>query len=91
MPELKHIGVSTRIENEAERARLKNEIESLREHDQSGGFIVRTAAEGVSLDEIQTNHTYLMKLWETIQAKAKQAKSGEIIHEDLPLNLRALR
>lgn len=91
MPDLNHIGVSTRIEDEVERGRLKNEVESLLKKEQTGGFIVRTAAEGASIDEIISNHAYLIKLWEAIRQKISRAKIGDIIHEDLPLELRALR
>jgi ribonuclease G len=44
MPTVNHIGVSRRIENEAERARLKEILERIRPQGQ-GGFIVRTAGE----------------------------------------------
>lgn len=91
MPTLKHVGISARIEDEVERARLKNGIQSLGASDQPGSFIVRTAAESVALEEIRSNHAYLLKLWKNIQVKIKVAKSGEMIHEDLPLYLRALR
>lgn len=91
LPLLKHIGVSTRIEDEQERDRLKNGLGSFWGENEQGGYIVRTAAEGVAIDEIKTNHIYLIKLWETIQKKIKGAKSGDLIHEDLPLDLRSLR
>jgi ribonuclease G len=91
MPNLKHVGISARIEDEEERLRLKNGIQVLLVEDKPKGFIVRTAADGVAIEEIQSNHTYLLKLWDNIKEKMKLAKSGEVIHEDLPLHLRALR
>lgn len=91
MPDLNHVGVSTRIEDEEERERLKKDIEKFLPKDQQGGFIIRTAAEGAPLEEIQSNYSYLIKLWENIQKKVKSAKSGDILHEDLPLFLRGLR
>src|SRR5258706_4955845 len=42
MPTVNHIGVSRRIENEAERARFKESLDRIRPAG-SGGFIVRTA------------------------------------------------
>src|SRR5687768_7923547 len=47
MPTVNHIGVSRRIEDEDERARLKEMLERVRGGNH-GGFIVRTAGEGVS-------------------------------------------
>jgi len=46
MPKSDHIGVSRRIEGEEERCRLKKCVENLRT--EPYGYIVRTAAEGVS-------------------------------------------
>ena len=51
MPTTDHIGVSRRIEDEKERARLR-EIVSAGRGKASGGFIVRTVCEGVSKREI---------------------------------------
>ncbi len=90
MPEITHVGISQRIEDEIERDRLKKIVEEELPEDQ-GGYIVRTAAEGASAAEIKANQVYLIKLWETISRKMLNAKSGDIIHEDLPLFLRALR
>lgn len=90
MPDMNHVGVSQRIEEEFERERLKKAVEEALP-DNQGGYIVRTAAEGASTSEINANQVYLSKLWESIQRNREKAKSGDIIHEDLPLFLRALR
>lgn len=90
MPGITHVGISQKIEEVEERERLKKIVEAnLPEN--KGGYIVRTAAEGASAAEIENNQLYLAKLWESIQRKLLVAKSGDIIHEDLPLYLRALR
>ncbi|NIP23757.1 MAG: Rne/Rng family ribonuclease, partial [Phycisphaerae bacterium] len=44
MPSSDHIGISRRIEDEAERERLRQAVVNLRSN--SHGYIVRTAAEG---------------------------------------------
>ena len=90
MPNLIHIGVSARIEDEEERERLRA-ILSGQSDENEGGYIIRTAAEGVSAEELLANRKYLQKLWRSIQIKLKKAKKGQIIHEDLSLGLRALR
>lgn len=89
MPEFSHIGISQRIEDETERERLKKIVEQAFQGE--GGYIIRTAAESANAQEIIANQSYLMKMWEAIQRAQQQAKSGDIIHEDLPLYLRALR
>lgn len=90
MPGITHVGVSQRIEDEVERERLKKIVEEDLPM-QQGGYIVRTAAEGATREELKANQAYLIKLWETIQKQMAGAKSGDIIHEDLPLFLRCLR
>src|SRR5213078_1059149 len=49
MPQSRHIGVSRRIRDDAERDRLRTIVRELAQP--SGGFIVRTNAEGKSEDE----------------------------------------
>jgi ribonuclease G len=88
MPDMNHIGVSQRIEDEEERDRLR---EALDANPEDGGFIVRTAAEGASKEDIQADKTYLLKHWQSIKKKMQSGKVGEIIHEDLPLYLRTIR
>ncbi len=94
MPFGEHIGVSQRIENEQERDRLKNIIKQIKdEHSQSlkGGVIVRTAAEGVSEDELRQDMAYLIKLWQHIEDKKQKVQVPTLIYEELPLYQRIIR
>jgi ribonuclease G len=91
MPYSNNSGVSQRIECEAERARLKNCLESFRLERKCGGFIARTAAECVEEVVLIADMTFLLKLWESISAKIPTAKSKQLIHKDLPLSIRTLR
>ena len=81
MSENDHIGVSQRIEDEEERQRLRELVATLRANDtmaMPGGYIVRTAAEGVGPEELRADMIFLRKLWEALQqrmqAVAVQAK-----------------
>ena len=56
-----------------------------------GGFIVRTAAEGVSDEDIYRDIEFLHKLWESTLSRAKNTKAPGIVYEDLPLALRTMR
>jgi ribonuclease G len=89
MPGTKHIGISRRIESEEERKRLKEIAQSL--GTEQGGFILRTACEGLSKREIQRDLSFLAKLWVRIQRKAASASAPTLIHQDLDLIARTIR
>jgi len=91
MPRGEAIGVSARIEDEAERTRLKSILGELVSADSAGGYIVRTAAQGVAAQSLREDMGYLAKLWGHVRERAAQVGSGEVVHEDLPLSLRVLR
>jgi len=92
LPSGKAVGVSTRIEDEEERARLKAIGKTFLDDDDEGhGYILRTAAEGAAESALRADREFLIKLWESIRARAEQAQPGTLVHEDLPLMLRVLR
>lgn len=88
-PSTHHVGVSRRIEDEDERARLKEIVES--ERPQEGGFIIRTACEGLSKREIQGDSRFLLKLWDRILHKSDRAGAPTLLHYDMDLVLRTVR
>ncbi len=91
MPGVQHIGISQKIEEEEERNRLRSKLEELAVDDYAGGYIVRTAAEGISNEEIQADVEYLHRMWMAIIDKMKTENSSSLIHEDLPLAMRMMR
>ena len=92
MPYGHHIGVSQRIESEAERNRLRAIIEAIQtQHKLPGSVIVRTAAEGISEAEIAQDMAYLAKLWEFIQRKQRSIVVPSLVFEELPLPQRVIR
>jgi len=91
MPKGKGIGVSSRIDNEDERSRLRGLVDELAEADDSGGFIVRTAAEGATRDALRADMIFLQKLWELVRKQINHTEPGALVHEDLVLPLRVLR
>jgi len=90
MPTVNHTGVSRKIESDAERRRLK-EILLSEKGDASGGFIVRTAAEGASEEELRSDLRFLLNLWADIKARSESSKSPALIYHDLNLIERILR
>jgi ribonuclease G len=91
MPGNGNLGVSARIEDEAERARLRGILENIVPPESGDGFIVRTAADGASYDALRADMMFLQRLWEEIQRQADKTEPGHIVNEDLPLALRILR
>ncbi len=92
MPSLANTGVSQKIEDQEERTRLRGVVDGyMLSADVVGGFIVRTAAEGVSEETLRGDMQFLLRLWKSIQDRRQGAPPGTLLHEDLPLYLRALR
>jgi ribonuclease G len=83
------VGVSRRIEDEAERKRLKQIVEQLKPP--GTGFIVRTAGQGMSENEIREDLEFLMKLSRSILAKKERSGAPVLIHRELDLGLRMVR
>jgi ribonuclease G len=91
MPNSTMVGISVKIEDEAERERLKTLLEACRAENQIGGCIIRTAAEGVDERELQRDISFLSKLWGALLESVDTMPPGTIVHEDLPLSIRTLR
>jgi ribonuclease G len=90
LPHARTLGISTRIEDEAERQRLKDVLTPLIGENPLG-YIVRTNAEGQSAESLAFDVTYLGKVWRVVQENIAKAKVGERVYEELSLPLRALR
>jgi ribonuclease G len=90
MPTVNHIGVSRKIASDEERQRLKRILVHER-GEASGGFIVRTAAEGASEEELRADLRMLLNLWADIKKRSDDSKSPALIYHDLSLIERILR
>jgi ribonuclease G len=90
MPTVSHVGVSRKIASDEERQRLKRILTHER-GDASGGFIVRTAAEGASEEELRSDLRFLIHLWDEIKTRSDTSKSPALIYHDLSLIERILR
>lgn len=82
-------GVSKRIEDDDERARLRAIAKGMRP--QGFGIIIRTVAEGCGEEELSGDIKALLAQWETIQHSAKQNSAPCLIHRDIGLLERVLR
>lgn len=91
LPTENKIGISSRIDDEEERERLKALIEQIVPAAAPFGYIVRTAAEGADADALRADISFLNKLWEMIGHDEKKQPSGRLIHEDRSLAIRVIR
>ncbi|HXT20697.1 MAG TPA: Rne/Rng family ribonuclease, partial [Thermoanaerobaculia bacterium] len=83
-----HRGVSRRIEDADERARLRELALAL---GIPGGWIVRTAAEGKGEEEFRQDAAFLLGMWQRISGRAERASGGTVLHYDLDVALRVVR
>ncbi len=94
MPRNKNLGISQRIENEEERNRLLTLLEQSVEKAGLGGqcgFILRTAAEGVSEAALLSDITFLQKLWTSVAQAMTACRKVSPLYQDLVLYMRAMR
>jgi ribonuclease G len=89
MPTESHVGVSRKIESEAERSRLKHLIEEI--NLQREGVIVRTAGVGRSRTELQADLDFLSSTWRQIRTKAETLTAPAMVQKDLDLIFRIFR
>lgn len=84
-------GISRRIEDEEQRAKLKKLVEDLRAHDKYG-VIVRTAGLDQDRKELTRDLGFLIRLWETIeQAAGSVPRAPCLIYKERGLALRTIR
>jgi ribonuclease E len=83
-------GVSRKIEDEAERTRLKQIVAELEIPD-NFGVIVRTAGQGCSKTMISRDLKYLLRLWKTLKAKVMKEKSTALLYKESALVIRSIR
>ena len=83
-------GVSRKINNPADRKRLKSVVSEL---DIADGMavIVRTAGSKRTKTEIKRDYSYLTKLWNDIRSNTMKSEAPSLIHEEGSLVKRAIR
>jgi len=92
MPFSDHIGISQRIDDEAERDRLKDLVEDVRRSESVGmGFIVRTAAEGADREPIAADVRVLARIWDRIMERKRAVQCPALVYQELPLHIRVIR
>ena len=90
MPALTRRGVSRKIEDEQERARLKHALVELGPS-KNMGFIVRTAGVGKTKRALQRDMRYLMRVWDDVTKRAKKAAGPGLLYRETDLAIRSVR
>jgi ribonuclease G len=97
MPTHRHIGISRRITDEAERTRLRTTLEELKptfvddKHAEVGGFVVRTVSEGLSREKLQADMEFLVGLWRDVEKRAALVAAPVLVQPELDIVMRTAR
>ena len=88
-----HIGVSQKIEDSAERERLKEAVELITktEGPQKGGFIVRTSGEDAQPEDFVNDMKFLVKQWQGIEKKTHVTPAPALLYYDVSIGQKVLR
>lgn len=89
MPDMNNIGVSQKIENEDERQRLRDTVAKHTEGE--GGYIIRTAAEEASEEDLIDDIDFLRRVWGVVRQRIEDSDSGRVMYDAMPLEIRILR
>lgn len=89
MPNVDQVGVSRRIGSDKERKRLRDLVNGVRP--KGHGFIIRTAAEDSSDDELRDDVDFLARLWSEIMRRCEESRQPGLVYADLDLPLRVVR
>jgi Rne/Rng family ribonuclease len=90
MPTLDHTGISRKIASAQDRSRLRTLVNEAKGA-AGGGFIVRTAAEHASSEDVRDDALFLTRTWMDIKTRAEQRRAPALLHRDLNLVERILR
>jgi len=90
MPWMHDLGVSQKIEDEQERARLRTILDEVHLPEKAG-FILRTASLGCSKKDIQKDMDYIDRLWKAIQKRIDTVQSPAELYRESDLVIRTMR
>ncbi len=90
MPYVAKRGVSRKIDDEAARKQLRDVLESGQIPEEMG-YIVRTAAQGRTKQEITRDAGYLLRLWKRIQREYEEAPCPSLLYQESDIVIRTIR
>lgn len=89
LPEANYTGISRKITDSAERSRLKKIADEVTNG--AAGAVMRTNAAGMPEEVLRADLQQLMTDWQIIQARAKLARSPQVLHRELDISVRIVR
>ena len=90
LPDLDHLGVSLKISNQNEKNRLIDNVKKITKSENPRGYILRTAAEGATLEELEIDIKFLNKLWQDIIDTASSILKPGVVYEDFGLIIKTI-
>lgn len=90
MPDMEHAGISRKIEDLDERAKVRAILNDI-PLPENMGVIVRTAGIGRTKRDLQRDMAYLQRVWKEVDTKAASQKAPSCICQESDLVLRTLR
>lgn len=90
MPSLGRVGISRKIEDEAERKKLKATMHEMN-IPKGVGFIVRTAAQERNRKELYRDVAYLLRLWKVLAKRIKNQPGPCDVYEESDIMIRTIR
>jgi ribonuclease E len=90
MPGADSAGISRKIQDDAQRDRLKKLVEELNPPE-GFGLIVRTAGVGQTKTELQRDLRYLLRLWDSIQKASRGTDFPGLVYRERDLVIRTMR
>ncbi len=90
LPNKESSGISRKIEDEADRKRLRELVEQIATED-GLGFIVRTAGMNRTKQELARDYQHLSRLWKEIQKQASETAAPALIYQESDFGVRSLR
>jgi ribonuclease G len=89
MPDIDHVAISRRIENEEVRAKLLETVGAIKPPDT--GLIIRTAAEHSEPEQLKRDLDYLLNIWESIKKRRKKASAPALLYQEPNIILKTTR
>lgn len=90
MPGSDSSGISRKIEDEAQRAKLRKMVDSIKPPE-GIGYIIRTASEGITKTSLSQDMRYLLNLWGEIKKTGQELPAPALVYREQNIISRFLR
>ena len=90
MPQMDRVGVSRKVEDEEQRAEMRQILDTL-DLPEGFGFILRTAGFNRTKVELKRDLAYLLRLWKDMEHRRASGKGAKLLYSESDLLVRSLR